>query len=108
MSQADECKQLIAWKNTMPGATPTLHVLGIVQCPTPCHKAYAIHTGHEKSNPPKYLMTLKLEEGSSICIQKITYRELEYHQPNYTGNDSHVILTFLDKSTKTVPIDEAT
>jgi len=107
MSEADKCKSLYSWvdKTPEPKRTPTLHVIAIVNAPTPCHDPFASYIGDKKSNPPVYLLELNYSVHPGVCAEVEIDRELNYTQPNYSGNHGSVEIFFRDGSSKSVKIE---
>jgi hypothetical protein len=90
MSDVNEMTSVNAWKNTMPGATPSLHVTGSVMAPTPCHEPYLMHVGDSKSNPPIYLLKLDYHVRPGRCLTVVVPKSFHYVEHNYAGTHSKV------------------
>ncbi|MCP4932937.1 MAG: hypothetical protein GY927_01745 [bacterium] len=91
-------KKLVAWKNTQPGATPSLHVIGKITAPTPCHDAIGVHTGDMKTNPPVYQLLISLHAQPGNCIKVLSDVDFHYVEHNYAGIHEEIeVLTDSDK-----------
>ena len=105
MANVGEIVDLKAWKNTMPMATPSLHVTGLVWAPTPCHDVIATHTGDTKSNPPTYLLRVDLHQQPKICIQMLSMVRFHYIENNYAGNHDKISVSGPNGHGATAAID---
>lgn len=92
-----------AWVNRMPVGKPSLHVVGTIEAPTPCHTATTTHTGDTRKNPPDYLLKVETKGAPGNCMQKIHPVAFHHVVPNYAGNHGTVIVSSATDS-KTVTI----
>jgi hypothetical protein len=94
---------LMAWVTTMPPGPATLHVIGEVKAPTPCHDAVADYAGDDKSNPPVYRLKVTWVARPGMCIQKASDIQFRYTQPNYAGSYKEIeVFTDSDKDAVTI------
>jgi hypothetical protein len=91
MPNVNEMSNVVAWKNTMPGSTSSLHVTGSIMAPTPCHEPILTHVGDSKSNPPVYLLKLEFHvRPGMMCIQVVVPKSFHYIENNYAGRHQKV------------------
>ncbi|MCB1387125.1 MAG: hypothetical protein KDJ29_20820 [Hyphomicrobiales bacterium] len=103
-----ELKDVAAWKNIMPGSPPSLHVVGKITAPTPCHDAHACYTGDSKSNPPIYNISIELVARPGICIQVLSDIPFHYVEHNYAGTHGQVTVSTSVGSGDSVTVDVQT
>lgn len=82
-----------AWVNAMPMGKPSLHVIGTIEAPTPCHKTTTMHAGDSRKNPPDYLLKVETTTTPGQCIQKVHPVAFHHVADNYTGNHGTVIVS---------------
>lgn len=92
-----------AWVDKMPVGKPSLHVVGTIEAPTPCHTATTTHTGDTKKKPPDYLLQVETRAASGNCIQKVHPVSFHHVVTSYAGSHGTVIVSSATDS-KTVTI----
>ena len=76
-----------AWVNKMSGTEPpSLHIVGTITAPTPCHVAVTEHIGDSKTEPPGYLLKVMLRETGGFCIQVLSDINFHHIEQNYAEN----------------------
>jgi len=85
MAAANQMSAVVAWKNAMPGSSPSLHVTGSIMAPTACHEPVLTHAGDMKSNPPVYLLKLEYDVRPGTCAQTPVAKSFHYVERNYAG-----------------------
>lgn len=85
MPNVGEITKVIAWKNTMGPEPPTLHVIGKIFAPTPCHEVRCVYVGDDKTNPPVYILELRFVAPPARCATVIWEKEFQYEQQNFAG-----------------------
>lgn len=101
----DKEHPLYAWVNKIPGQPPSLHVIGSIVAPTPCHETVTTYEGDSKSNPPVYRIKVSIvEPRAGACPQVISAVAFRYDQPNYAGSHQEVEV-FSDTDSKVKGIE---
>ena len=104
--QVGELHNISAWIDLQPGPDrPTLHIVGSITAPTPCHTVSASYEGDEKSNPPIYLLKVSLDAGKGICPQVLTNLSFHHTQDKFAGNHLQAKIFHGDGPVTTVDIE---
>lgn len=93
--------ELSAWHDKMPGSEPSLHLVGKITAPTPCHDAVTELAG-EAEGTLRVAVTLVEKEG--FCTENLADLEFRYDQPGYSGSATSVEISSAS-DTQTVPIE---
>lgn len=86
MSAELPTKDWVAWHDFMPGSPPTLHVKGVVTCPTTGYKAVLKPSVPQGFNPAIYLLDLVITKPGPNEIVHQTVTDLTVHYREDTSN----------------------
>ena len=98
-----------AWVDTMPGPGPTaktLHVIGSVNAPTPCHEPELVPDPDVVSVPEVLPLKLEFEVSGGVCLQVITVKAVQYVDPDFAGGRDSVLVALPDGVSIWIPIEE--
>lgn len=93
-----------AWANTMPGSKPSLHVIGSVLAPTPCHKPKLVPNPDVIVTPEVLPLKLEFTVVGDICLQVIARKEVEYTKKPFAGGKDSILVLLPDGVSISLPI----
>jgi hypothetical protein len=92
MKNVGDIVRAIAWKHVLLPGQPILRVHGSIVAATPCHDALCVYLGDLKTNPPIYLLEVRLRELQEACTPVLWEIEFRYEQQNFAGVHEEVEL----------------
>jgi hypothetical protein len=97
-----------AWVNTMPGTHPrrTLHVVGTVNTPTPCHEPKLVKDPGAVTTPEVFSLKVEYTVPKEKCGQQISHKGVKFDVDGFNGGKSFVVVRFNNGASISMPIEE--